>query len=51
MREQHATELPALNIRRWTIRRKLAVRQAFRDGALTLERARERYAAAGTVGN
>jgi Protein of unknown function (DUF1153) len=44
MRKQDETELPALNMRRWTIRQKLAVLQALGDGALTLEQARERYA-------
>jgi len=44
MRKQDETELPALNARRWTIRRKVAVLRALRSGALTLEQARERYA-------
>ena len=44
MRKRGETELPALNTRRWTIRRKLAVLRALRDGALTLEQAREWYA-------
>ena len=44
MRKRDETELPALNTRRWTIRRKAAVLQAVRSGALTLEQARERYA-------
>jgi len=44
MRKQDETELPALNTRRWTIRRKIAVLQGLRSGALTLEHARERYA-------
>ena len=44
MRKQGETELPPPNTRRWTIRRKAAVLQALRSGALTLEQARERYA-------
>jgi len=44
MRKQDETELPALNTRRWTIRRKVAVLRALRSGALTLEQARERSA-------
>ena len=44
MRKHDETEPPALNTRRWTIRRKLAVLQALHDGDLTLEQARERYA-------
>ena len=44
MGKRGETELPALNTRRWTIRRKAAVLQAWRGGELTLEQARERYA-------
>jgi hypothetical protein len=44
MRKRGETELPALNTRRWTIRRKAALLQALRSGALTLEQARDRYA-------
>lgn len=44
MRKRGETELPALNTRRLTIRRKAALLQAFRAGALTLEQARDRYA-------
>ena len=44
MSERGETELPALNTRRWTIRRKAALLQALRSGALTLEQARDRYA-------
>jgi len=44
MRKRGETELPALNTRRWTIRRKAALLQALRGGALTLEKARDRYA-------
>ena len=44
MRKRDETELPALNTRRWTIRRKAALLQALRSGALTLDQARDRYA-------
>ena len=44
MRKRGETELPALKSRRWTIRRKAAVLQALRSGALTLAQALERYA-------
>lgn len=44
MRKRGETELPALNTRRWTIRRKAALLQALGSGALTLEQARDRYA-------
>jgi hypothetical protein len=44
MRKRGETKLPALNTRRWTIRRKAAVLQALQSGALTLEQALERYA-------
>jgi Protein of unknown function (DUF1153) len=44
MRKRDETELPALNTRRWTIRRKAAVLQALHSGALTLAQALERYA-------
>jgi hypothetical protein len=44
MRKQDQTARPAPHIRRWTIRRKLAVLQALHDGDLTLEQVRERYA-------
>jgi hypothetical protein len=44
MRKRGETELPALNTRRWTIRRKAAVLQALRSGALTLDQALEHYA-------
>jgi uncharacterized protein DUF1153 len=44
MRKRVETELPGLNTRRWTIRRKAAVLQALHSGALTLEQALERYA-------
>jgi Protein of unknown function (DUF1153) len=44
MRKRGETELPALNTRRWTIRRKAALLQALRGGALTLEQARDSYA-------
>ena len=44
MRKRGETELPALNTRRWTIRRKAALLQALGSGALTLELARDRYA-------
>ena len=44
MRRRGETELPPINTRRWTIQRKAAVLQALRDGVLTLEQARERYA-------
>ena len=37
MRKRDATELPAPNTRRWTIRRKAAVIEALRRGALSLE--------------
>ena len=44
MRKRGETELPEHRIRRWTIRRKAAVIEKLRTGALTLEQARERYA-------
>ena len=44
MRKSDETELPALKIRRWTIRRKASVLEALRDGTLTLEQALDRYA-------
>jgi hypothetical protein len=44
MRERGETELPALDTRRWTIRRKAAVLEALRDSAITLEQASRRYA-------
>jgi hypothetical protein len=44
MRDRGDTKLPALNTRRWTIRRKAAVLEALRDGAITLEQASRRYA-------
>jgi Protein of unknown function (DUF1153) len=44
MRRCDETELPAVNTKRWTIRRKAAVIEALRSGTLTLEQARERYA-------
>ena len=44
MRKRGETELPALNTRRWTIRRKAAVLQALHSGALTLDQALEHYA-------
>jgi len=44
MRKRDEMELPALNTRRWTIWRKVAVLQALRSGALTHEQAAERYA-------
>ena len=44
MRKQGNAEPPVRTIRRWTIRRKAAVLEALRSGALTLEKARERYA-------
>ena len=44
MRKRGETELPALNTRRWTIRRKAAVLQALHSGALTFDQALERYA-------
>ena len=44
MRKWVETELPALNTRRWTIRRKAAVLQALHSGALTFDQALERYA-------
>ena len=37
-------QLPPTDIRRWTIRRKAALLEALRSGALTLERASQRYA-------
>jgi hypothetical protein len=37
-------QLPPTTIRRWTIRRKAALLEALRSGALTLERASQRYA-------
>jgi hypothetical protein len=44
MHEQSETELPPQNTRRWTFRRKAAVLEAIRRGALTAEEARARYA-------
>ena len=44
MRKRDETELPALNTRRWTIRRKAALLEALHSGALTLDQALERYA-------
>ena len=44
MRNRGETELPPPNTRRWTIRRKAAVLDALRSGALTIEQARARYA-------
>ena len=44
MRKRGETELPPPNTRRWTIRRKAAVLDALRSGALTIEQARARYA-------
>ena len=44
MRKRDLSELPAPNIKHWTIRRKAAVLEALRSGALTLEEARDRYA-------
>jgi hypothetical protein len=44
MRKRGDTELPVINTRRWTIRRKAAVLEALRSGTLTLEQASERYA-------
>ena len=44
MRKRGETELPALNTRRWTIRRKAAVLQALHSGTLTFDQALERYA-------
>lgn len=44
MRKRDATELPAPNTRRWTIRRKAAVIEALRRGALSLEEVHKRYA-------
>ena len=43
MRKRGETELPLPNTRRWTIRRKAALLQALRSGALILEAASERY--------
>jgi len=44
MRKRVETELPSLDSRRWTIRRKVAVLDALHSGALTLDKARQRYA-------
>lgn len=44
MRRRGDPELPAVNTQRWTIRRKAALLEALRSGALTLEQARDRYA-------
>jgi hypothetical protein len=44
MRKSGETELSALKIRRWTIRRKVSVLEALRSGTLTLEQALDRYA-------
>ena len=41
------TELPPVNIRRWTAGRKAAVLQAVRSGLLTLEEASKRYRLSG----
>lgn len=43
MRETES-ELPPLNTRRWTIRRKAALLHGLRSGALTLQEASWRYA-------
>lgn len=43
MRAQGDAKLPALG-GHWTIRRKAALLEALRNGELTIERARERYA-------
>ena len=37
-------QLPPTTIRRWTIRRKAALLEALRSGALTVEKASQRYA-------
>ena len=37
-------QLPPITSQRWTIRRKAALLEALRSGALTLERASQRYA-------
>ena len=44
MRKRDEMEPPALNTRRWTIRRKAAVLRALRTSAPTLEQVHERYA-------
>jgi uncharacterized protein DUF1153 len=44
LRTIREVQVPNFNIRRWTIRRKAAVIQALRSGALTMEEACERYA-------
>lgn len=44
MRKRTQAEPPVRTIRRWTIRRKAAVLEALRNGGLTLEHARKRYA-------
>jgi len=43
MRVQGDSKLSAL-VRHWTVRRKAALLEAFRNGELTIEQARERYA-------
>ena len=42
--KEHETELPPPNTRRWTIRRKAAVLEALRSGALSIAGASEHYA-------
>lgn len=44
MRKRGESELPPRNTRRWTFRRKAALLEAIRRGAITAEEARERYA-------
>ena len=44
MRKRGETELPLPNTGRWTIRRKAALLEALRSGALTVEGASQRYA-------
>ena len=44
MRKRGKHELPPPNTRRWTAPRKAAVLEALRNGKLTLEEARQRYA-------
>jgi hypothetical protein len=44
MRARGETKPPGRTIRRWTIRRKAAVIEQLRSGALTLEQAHHRYA-------
>lgn len=43
MRNRSETELPPPDTRRWTFRRKAALVEAIRKGALTAEEVRERY--------